>query len=68
MISRRLTGEPWYYDILRTVIAQHIEDNSNRYKDFIVGNIKDNLLKISRNGVGWKLWNSSIQQNLQCKR
>ena len=29
-MSRGLTGEPWYYDILRAVIAQHIEDNSNR--------------------------------------
>ena len=37
---------------LRAAIAQHIEDNSNRYKDFIEGNIEDYLLKMSRNG-GW---------------
>ena len=30
-MSRGLTGEPWYYDTLRAAIAQHIEDNSNRY-------------------------------------
>ena len=50
-MSRGLTGEPWYYDTLRAAIAQHIEDNSNRYKDFIVGNIEDYISKMRRNGV-----------------
>ena len=44
MISRRLAGEPWYNDTLRAAIDQHIEDNSNRNKDFIVGNAKDFFL------------------------
>ena len=46
-----LTCKLWYYETLRAAIAQHIEDNSNRYKDFIVGNIEDNLSKMRRNGV-----------------
>ena len=50
-MSRGLTGEPWYYDTLKAAIAQHIEDNSNRYKDFIVGDIEDYLSKMRRNGV-----------------
>ena len=50
-MSRGLTGEPWYYDTLRAAIAQHIEDNSNKYKDFIVGNIEDYISKMRRNGV-----------------
>ena len=50
-MSRGLTGKPWYYDTLRAAIAQHIEDNSNRYKDFIVGNIEDYISKMCRNGV-----------------
>ena len=48
---RRLISEPWYYDTLRAVIVRHIEDNSNRYKYFIVGNIKDYPSKMYRNGV-----------------
>ena len=50
-MSWELTGEPWYYDTLRTAIAQHIEDNSNRHKDFIGGNIEDYLSKMNRNEV-----------------
>ena len=50
-ISRRLTGGPWYYDTLRAAIVQHIEDNSNKYKNFIVRNIEDYLSKMRRNGV-----------------
>ena len=50
-MSRGLTNEPWYYDILRAAITQHIEYNSNRYKDFIVGNIEDCISKMRRNGV-----------------
>ena len=50
-MSRGLTGEPWYYDTLRAPIAQHIEDNSNRYKDFIVGNLGDCISKMRRNEV-----------------
>ena len=50
-MSRGLTGEPWYYDTLRAAIAQHIEDNLNKYKDFIVGNIEDYISKMRRNGV-----------------
>ena len=48
---RRIMSEPWYYDTLRAAIVQHIEDNSNRYKYFIVGNIKDYLSKMYRNRV-----------------
>ena len=48
---RRLIRESWYYDTLRAAIVQHIEDNSYRYKYFIVGNIKDYLSKMYRNGV-----------------
>ena len=47
---RRIMSEPWYYDTLRAAIVQHIEDNSNRYKYFIVGNIKDYISKLHRNG------------------
>ena len=50
-MSRGLTGEPWYYDTLRSAITQNIEDNSIRYKDFIVENIEDYLSKMSLNGV-----------------
>ena len=39
-ISRGLTGEPWFYDKLRAVIVQHIEDYSNQYKIIIVENLK----------------------------
>ena len=44
-MSRGLIGEPWYNDTLRAAIGQHIEDNSNRYRNFIVGNIEDYLSK-----------------------
>ena len=47
---RRIMSEPWYYDTLRAAIVQYIEDNSNRYKYFIVGNIKDYISKLHRNG------------------
>ena len=50
-MSCEFTFESLYYDTLRAVIAQHVEDNSNKYKDFIVGNIEDNLSKMRRNGV-----------------
>ena len=56
---RRLISEPWYYDTLRAEIAQHIEDNFNKYKYFIEGNIKDYLSKLHRNGE-WG-WNCEIQ-------
>ena len=48
---RRIMSKPWYYDTLRAAIVQHIENNSNRYKFFIVGNIKDYLSKMYRNRV-----------------
>ena len=44
-MARGLTNKPRYNDPLRAAIAQHIEDNSNRYKYFIVGNIEDDLSK-----------------------
>ena len=47
---RGLISEPWYYDILRVAIVQHIEDNSNKYT-FFVGNVKEYLSKLHRNGV-----------------
>ena len=50
-MSRALTGELWYYNTLRAAIAQHIENNSSRYRDNIVGNIEDYISKMRRNGV-----------------
>ena len=38
----------WY---IKLTIDQHIENNSNRYKDFIGGNIEDYLSKMLRNGI-----------------
>ena len=48
---KKTQSEPWYYDTLRSAISQYIEDNSYRYKDFIVENIEDYLSKIHRNEV-----------------
>ena len=58
-MSRGNTDEPWYYDTLRAAIALHIEDNSNKYKGFIVRNIENYLSKMRRNGVWGK--NCEIQ-------
>ena len=62
---RRLISEPWYYDTLRAAIAHHIEDNFNKYKYFIEGNIKDYPSKLHRNGEwGGNCEISSIQWDL----
>ena len=50
-MSWGLTSKPRYYDTLSAAITQHIEDNLNRYKDFIVGNIEEYSSKMRRNGV-----------------
>ena len=67
-MSRGFTGEPLYYDILRAAISHHIKDNSNRYKDFILGILKTIFQKCIYMEYEMKLWNSSFQWDLQCKR
>ena len=50
-VSRGITGDPWFYNVMRLAIIQYIEESIDRYNDFIITDTADYITKIPRKVV-----------------
>ena len=60
VMSRGFTFDQWFFNIIRLVIVQHIEDNIDRYKDCVIIDAADSLTKMWRNGVWDGNWEIQV--------